>query len=184
MFLTPMSYWWCWWGWILTFWTRERVEQLHRLASEGKSGSQIAHELGTTRNAVIGKASRIMRDGGDIKLHGYCGGARPHPRHKPVKITPTPKPKPKPSKPDSMATENPPLIISTWQVEHTPGQKTFAELGPRDCRWTDSEGHAGNFLFCGAEKEIGRPYCAAHCLRAGTQYKPGAHPVPRYTVIR
>ncbi len=51
-------------------WTAEAVEDLKRLALAGKSASHIAAELGVgSRNAVIGKASRI-----GIKLSG--GGGR------------------------------------------------------------------------------------------------------------
>ena len=47
-------------------WTAEAVEELKRLALEGKSASHIAAALGVgSRNAVIGKASRI-----GIKLSG------------------------------------------------------------------------------------------------------------------
>ena len=49
-------------------WTDERVEQLKKMWSEGKSASQIAKELGgVTRNAVIGKVHRLglsNRNGG------------------------------------------------------------------------------------------------------------------------
>ena len=47
-------------------WTVEAVEDLKRLALEGRSASVIAAALGaSSRNAVIGKASRI-----GIKLMG------------------------------------------------------------------------------------------------------------------
>ena len=47
-------------------WTAEAVEDLKRLALEGKSASHISAALGVgSRNAVIGKASRI-----GIKLNG------------------------------------------------------------------------------------------------------------------
>ena len=52
-------------------WTAEAVEHLKRLALEGKSASSIAAALGVeSRNAVIGKASRV-----GIKLNG---GGRPN----------------------------------------------------------------------------------------------------------
>lgn len=42
------------------FWTKERVERLKELWSQGLSASAIAVELGeVTRNAVIGKARRL-----------------------------------------------------------------------------------------------------------------------------
>jgi len=40
-------------------WTQERIERLQALWLEGKSFSDIADVLGSTRNAVIGKAHRL-----------------------------------------------------------------------------------------------------------------------------
>ena len=40
-------------------WTPHRVEQLKRLFDEGLTCSQIAREIDVTRNAVIGKLSRL-----------------------------------------------------------------------------------------------------------------------------
>src|ERR1051325_11365005 len=40
-------------------WTSERVETLKKLFDAGLSCSQIAGEIGTTRNAVIGKMHRL-----------------------------------------------------------------------------------------------------------------------------
>lgn len=40
------------------FWTDEKLTQLRRLAYMGKSFSEAAEILGTTRNAVAGKAHR------------------------------------------------------------------------------------------------------------------------------
>lgn len=41
-------------------WTPERIEQLKKLWSEGKSANEIANELGAiSRNAVIGKVYRL-----------------------------------------------------------------------------------------------------------------------------
>src|SRR6185437_2728707 len=54
-------------------WTTEAVEDLKRLALEGMSASGIAAALGAaSRNAVIGKASRI-----GIKLTGGGPGSGP-----------------------------------------------------------------------------------------------------------
>ena len=40
-------------------WTPERIEQLRNGVSSGLSCSQIAAEIGVTRNAVIGKIHRL-----------------------------------------------------------------------------------------------------------------------------
>ena len=54
-------------------WTAEAIENLKRLALEGRSASVIAAALGAaSRNAVIGKANRI-----GIKLNGGGGAYTP-----------------------------------------------------------------------------------------------------------
>src|SRR5271170_1298608 len=56
-------------------WTAEAVEDLKKLALEGKSASHISAALGVgSRNAVIGKASRI-----GIKLSGGASVRRKAP---------------------------------------------------------------------------------------------------------
>lgn len=55
----------------LSPWTPERDTILRRLAAEGLSGSQIAAEIGMSRGAVIGRASRIK-----IKI-GHLPAGRP-----------------------------------------------------------------------------------------------------------
>jgi hypothetical protein len=42
-----------------TFWTPEKDRQLQRLEAAGLSASQIAHRIGATRNAVIGRSVRL-----------------------------------------------------------------------------------------------------------------------------
>ena len=58
-------------GAVQMLWTAEAVEDLKKLALEGKSASHISAALGVgSRNAVIGKASRI-----GIKLSGGGGAS-------------------------------------------------------------------------------------------------------------
>ena len=40
-------------------WSSERIDQLKRCFQAGLSSSQIAREMGVTRNAVIGKMNRL-----------------------------------------------------------------------------------------------------------------------------
>lgn len=148
----------------MVFWTSEAIERLRALVEEGLSAGAIGLALGCSRNAVIGKLNRIRHEeGGEaLRLKGRFGPqAKRDPRPRRL-------PKPEPSKPMvEEETPMPPLRL----VGHTPGRKTFFELGRHDCRWTDSNGHAGEFVFCGEETVLGRPYCAEHCLRAGDKYK-------------
>ena len=44
----------------MSFWTDDRIDELHRLAAAGMSATQIALAMGApTRNVIIGKASQI-----------------------------------------------------------------------------------------------------------------------------
>ncbi len=59
----------------MSFWTDERIDELHRLAAEGMSGQQIMLAMGApTRNTILGKASRL-----GIKLGGIAFGREPPP---------------------------------------------------------------------------------------------------------
>ena len=40
-------------------WTEERLERLKELWLEGRTITQIGHEIGVTRNAVVGKVHRL-----------------------------------------------------------------------------------------------------------------------------
>jgi hypothetical protein len=42
-----------------SFWTAEKDKHLRRLEAKGLTARQIAEELGTTRNAVIGRSARL-----------------------------------------------------------------------------------------------------------------------------
>ncbi len=44
---------------MTTGWTEARVADLRRLWAEGFSASRIANQLGTTKNAIIGKVDRL-----------------------------------------------------------------------------------------------------------------------------
>lgn len=40
--------------------------------------------------------------------------------------------------------------------------KTMASLEANDCRWPIGDPRHADFHFCGAQKLLGRPYCAHH----------------------
>ena len=62
-------------------WTPHRIEELKRLHEAGYTCSQIAREIDVTRNAVIGKVSRLglTRPPGETPPRGRPP-ASPHPR--------------------------------------------------------------------------------------------------------
>ncbi len=159
-------------------WTAEAVEDLKRLALEGRSASVIAAALGAaSRNAVIGKASRI-----GIKLNGGGPGsglrktqaragraqwAAANPRHEPQAG------KPRPalalrvlpgSRSDGEASE------AAWPFgEAEIGEMRrvrFEEMREFACRWPLGDPKAGEFAYCGLTPLRGHSYCAGHCRMA------------------
>src|SRR3954452_15548324 len=68
-------------------WTKERIELLTKLWTEGLSASQTAAELGgdLSRNAVLGKAHRL-----GLAQSGGKGGSTPRPRKPTRSLEPAP----------------------------------------------------------------------------------------------
>lgn len=55
-------------------------------------------------------------------------------------------------------------------IDHT-NEVTFAELEPHHCRWGIGDPRNTDFRFCGCRRELTRPYCAAHVIKAGRMYE-------------
>jgi GcrA cell cycle regulator len=136
-------------------WTVDRITELKRLVEAGHTCSQIAGEIGVSRNAVIGKISRL----GLTRPPGEAGHRRqPGPQertrrslHRVLKLM--------------RAAAEPP-------VEEAPGsdgrRTTLFELSARNCRWPIGSPGADDFGFCGNEPVAGLPYCPRH---AGMAYQ-------------
>jgi GcrA cell cycle regulator len=136
-------------------WTSERVEQLKGCIGAGLTCSQIAAEIGVTRNAVIGKMNRL-------------GLSRP-------KDVLARKPEPKRAAGRSrnvtrLFTQHrifvelppaPPAQSETTSIHNGRGC-SFLELSPGKCRWPISEPGAADFCFCGNAQVEGLPYCVGH----------------------
>jgi GcrA cell cycle regulator len=133
-------------------WTTERVELLKIRFAEGLSCREIAADIGVSRNAVIGKISRLnlKRDKGRLKLRKDAAGAlRPKAsqrlRQLFIKLVPS---EPEP------AVECEPI--------HNGHTCSLFELTNETCRWPISTPGAEDFCFCGNPPIEGLPYCAGH----------------------
>ena len=116
-----------------------RDSTIIHLWNKNYTGSEIAAELGITRNAVMGVVHRFRRKG----LVGY------KPETKTVNTTPRPRPK------ATLKPKEKPLV-------YTEGKVTFAELQQsRQCHYVVNDGHASSYLFCGKPQERGS-YCEHH----------------------
>jgi GcrA cell cycle regulator len=115
-------------------WTVERTEQLKALNAEGLSASQIAAQLGVTRNAVMGKLGRL----GVAKTMGRPGLKRERVHFRPYVTIPTA------------------VTVALAELPRVYGAVTLAELNNKNCHWPLEPG------FCGAEAIDGKPYCGHH----------------------
>jgi GcrA cell cycle regulator len=157
-------------------WTAEAIEDLKRLALAGKSASHIAAELGVgSRNAVIGKASRI-----GIKLSGggrATSGAAPARGGRSQWATAR---YARPNAGDqgaqgAVARGLPPVAGSgaAWvfgEVEIGEMRRLrFEDIRESACRWPLGDPRSGDFAYCGLAPVEGQSYCAGHCRMA---YRP------------
>jgi GcrA cell cycle regulator len=142
-------------------WTDERVEQLKSCLDAGFSCSQIAREIGVTRNAVIGKIARLKL----VRVKDALAGQR---ERRPPPIAPHPR----------IVTQHQILKALRAMPERAAAEPasgganrcSLFELGQGKCRWPINEPGAENFCFCGDKPVEGLPYCVPHARMA---YSPG-----------
>lgn len=130
-------------------WTTDLVEALKQLWTEGLSCAQIARAIGYgfTRNAVVGKATRL-------NLQGRAP-SRAAPQKQTAK-TPKPVviqiPLPLPA----------PVVVVSKRVP-------LEYLGSKQCRWQlwpDAGTGGPDFISCGNDCYDGAPYCEGHLRQA------------------
>lgn len=140
-------------------WTPERIAVASRLWGQRKSATHIARELGgVTRNAVIGKMTRL----GVERSAGAATSA-------PTASTRAPQPS-RPRRPRVAAPTVPagPVAEPEHQAEPAalgaaePLMLKVHELAARSCRWPIGDPEAGAFGFCGDRCSPGGAYCGAH----------------------
>ena len=140
-------------------WNPERVAQLRTFVGAGLTCSQIAAEIGVTRNAVIGKIHRLG-----------LGPGRP--AAAPGRVCPPRTRRPRLSLQRQML-----RLISADTPNAADGSAlqfgavdstqrcTLLELAHGKCRWPVGEqGDCGgtDFVFCGNEAAAGFSYCPGH----------------------
>ena len=130
-------------------WTNEEIATLRRLWEAGWSGGRIAHEIGRSRAACMGKLWRLgvfektRRKASSRKTKERVTPAKPVWRRIVPEANdnqPPVKPPPKPKLPGTLV-----LLV---------------DLEPHHCRWP--VGDPKEMLFCGDAREEARPYCPHH----------------------
>ena len=141
-------------------WSSERIELLKRCFHAGLSCSQIAREVGVTRNAVIGKMNRLglSRSRPATAAQPQQRGARRRNRSRPSIF----------AQHDMLTAAYPQPRAEDIPIHNGCGC-TLLELGQEKCRWPISDPDAKEFCFCGNEPVKGLPYCPGHARIA---YRP------------
>ncbi len=153
-------------------WTPERVELLKRCYHAGFSCSQIASEIGVTRNAVIGKMNRLGLSRPKDPISDQLGQ-----RHvaKPARTKTLRTSRPKRAHLNIFAQRE--MLMAAFPAPQSPEDIpicngrgcTLLELGQGKCRWPISNPGTKDFCFCGNEPVEGLPYCLGHARIA---YRP------------
>jgi GcrA cell cycle regulator len=130
----------------LGIWTDDRVERLKALWKNGATGSEIANELGVSRNAVLGKVFRLGMSVPKIVVSIK--------RSRTVQKSWDKRYRPNPPEFTPIKYEEPIII------DADPRGIVLLDLGPNDCRYPDGEG--STVTFCGHPQIGGSSYCGAH----------------------
>ncbi len=145
-------------------WTAERVELLKSRFEAGLSCREIAGDIGVSRNAVIGKLSRLnltREESGDRRRPARKDAAK---GHRPRSV-----PKLRSRMLLALYAESQPAAGD--EPIHNGNCCSLLELSEERCRWPISTPGAEDFCFCGNTPVEGLPYCAGHTRLA---YRPGS----------
>ena len=149
-------------------WTKERIERLKELWTEGLSASQIAAELGSdvSRNAVISKANRLGLAHGSAKEKSTPRTRKPSGPPEPPQQAETPAqqdPASVPGTASEQPTRQPEVTVAQAEVVVPPSMGvTIMELREFMCRWPLGDPTTPEFRYCGARANEGLPYCPHH----------------------
>ena len=147
-------------------WTEERVQQLRTCVDAGLTCSQIAAEIGVTRNAVIGKIHRL----------GLSSGRRPGALARRMRAEPV-RARARPSRlaqilramAAKMRAVGPgETVVSIAPVPYVGSAQrcSLLDLTSGRCRWPISDPGKADFGFCGNDTIAGISYCAGHARLA------------------
>ncbi len=161
--------------------------QLRQLWGEGHSTAEIGRRLGKTKNAIVGKSSRLGLPARPSPIKHMAPEDRKYqPKMRSIISGPT-----IPKLPSEIVNEeilmSDPIIIAAPKITARPARKIspFGNLAPRpkiteplapkygrmiECQWID--GDPRERKFCDQRSEPGRPYCQPHCYLAYVKVGP------------
>jgi GcrA cell cycle regulator len=152
-------------------WTTERIDQLRSFLTAGLTCSQIAAEIGVTRNAVIGKIHRLGLSPGRPRGRQPAALAQ---RMRTARTAPAlPRPPRSPiaqllramTKPEAANVVRFPGTTESPAVDSMK-RCSLLELAGDGCRWPLGDPGKADFGFCGNDSIAGVSYCAGHARLA------------------
>jgi GcrA cell cycle regulator len=150
-------------------WTSERVELLKKFFDAGLSCSQIACEIGTTRNAVIGKMHRLgLSRPKNLFADRIKARRAPKDSWRPKTLRPKLRGLSISAQREALRAAYPGSAVHEAVID-SPHKCSLLELSPAQCRWPISEPGSADFGFCANPSVDGFSYCAGHARLA---YRP------------
>lgn len=137
---------------VWSYWTEEEIEQLRQFWAKGHTGSEIASMLNKSRNAVMGRISRMRERGERLPSERE----RKPPKIKAAKV-------PRVRKTRIIIPKSQKEPVEYVNVDYDPNKKytKFQDLKKWQCRYVMNDGHASQYVFCG-EKTNFESFCPAH----------------------
>lgn len=149
-------------------WMPEEDARLFEMVAAGKSHSEIAREIGRTRDATLGRYHRIL-----VK-RGHIPNFRNRVSHS-EDISPellrntTPKRAYHPKIPaPKVASNGVGFVMPTFAIVPARTGPAVGILDVTGCKWAIGEDATlpGRHAFCDEPRKAGKPYCAHHCKQA------------------
>jgi GcrA cell cycle regulator len=161
-------------------WNDETIARLRALWAEGLSTAEIGRRMGISKNAVVGKAHRLLLASRPSPIRRDADGARTARPAAPRRVTgPTlpslalatpvrddaaqpevrPAPAARPPHHPAPPSQQRPLSVAV----RTPNPERRRNL---PCCWPIGEPGTRSFRFCDGESLAGKPYCETHAALA------------------
>ena len=147
---------------ICPTWTNERIELLKSHFEAGLSCREIAADIGVSRNAVIGKLTRL-----NLTRGGSRGGRGERRIERRGRLTAHPR-------------QQYAMLVEIYGESESPiihehidegNRCSLLELEENRCRWPVNTPGTEDFCFCGNASQDGQSYCPGHSRLA---YRPNS----------
>ena len=137
-------------------WTEDVIERLKALWQEGHSTAEIGRRMGVSKNAVVGKAHRLVLPARPSPIRRTSPGEalKAAPVRRVTGATLLPMPTIQDEPPRAVLRPKPAPAL---HAVARPGRGRLVE-----CCWPIGEPGTRSFRFCDAESLPGKPYCASH----------------------